>query len=409
LNWNALTLSSTFASFRYRNYRLWFFGQLISLTGSWMQRAAQGYLVFTLTHSSAFLGYVAFASGLPSLLFMLYGGVVADRVSLRKLILITETCMMVLAFILAGLVFTGAVQPWHILVLSFLLGTATAFETPARQSLVVDLVDRQDMTNAIALNVTLFNLGMIVGPATAGVVYALAGPAWCFTLNGISFLAVIAALALMTIQPRPAPVRHASVLSAIAEGIHYVRSQPVVRTLTISAFFYNIYDYAMIVFIPAFAVQLLNGDATTNGLLLTANAGGAVLGGLGLAAFANRAGRGRIWSISAYITPLMIAAFAFSRSLPFSLLLTVVIGVTSITVLNNSNALIQSTVSDDLRGRVMSLYALLMMSGGPFGSMLLGVIADRTGITVVVLLCAGMALLFAAWVRLRARQISAMK
>ena len=410
MNRNSLALHSTFAAFRHRNYRLWFFGQFISLIGSWMQTAAQGYLVYTLTQSPAFLGYVAFASGLPSWLFMLYGGVIADRVARRTLILVTQSAQSILAFVLAGLVFTGLVQPWHILALSFLVGTATAFEIPARQSLVIDLVGREDLTNALALNVTMSNSGMIVGPAVAGVIYALAGPAWCFTINGISYLAVIAALALMILPPRlasAAPLR--PVLAAIGEGIRYVQAQPVVQSLILSAFFYIIFDYAMIVFVPAFAVSLLNGDATISGLLLTANAAGAVLGGLFLAAFAGRIGRGKIWAISAYVTPWMIAAFAFSHSVPLSLLLTGVVGVTSITVMNNTNAIIQSSVSDELRGRVMSLYSLMFVSGGPLGSIVLGLIADRAGVTALVLVCAALALLFAAWVRFGGSAIRRMK
>jgi MFS family permease len=405
MNQNSLSLHSTFAALRHRNYRLWFFGQFVSLIGSWMQNAAQGYLIYTLTKSPLFLGYVAFASGLPSWLFMLYGGVIADRVARRTLILITQSVQMTLAFVLAGLVFTGLVQPWHILVLSFLGGTATAFEVPARQSMVMDLVGREDLTNALALNVTMSNSGMIIGPAVAGAVYALAGPAWCFTVNGVSYLAVILALSLMKLPPRLAPTRRISVLAAIGEGLRYVRAQPVVRSLILSAFFYIIFDYAMIVFVPAFAVSLLNGNATISGLLLTANAAGAVVGGLFLAAFASRIGRGKIWAISAYVTPWMIAAFAFSHSLPLSLLLTGVVGVTSITVMNNTSAIIQSSVSDELRGRVMSLYSLMFISGGPLGSIVLGAIADRAGVTVLVLVCAVLALGFAAWVRFGASAI----
>ncbi len=395
---NSVTIFSTFAALRHRNFRLWFVGQLISVIGSWMQTAAQGYLVYTLTQSSAYLGYIAFASGLPSFLFLLYGGVVADRVSRRGVILATQVVMMVFAFVLAGLVFTGLVQAWHLVVLSFLVGTARAFEIPARQSFVADLVNREDLTNAIALNVVMFNVAMIVGPAIAGLVYLAAGPALCFAINGVSYLAVIAALMLMKIPPKLGS-RQSSALAAIRESIHYVRHHPRIANLTLGAFFYNIFDYAMIIFIPAFAVKMLNGDATTNGLLLAVNAGGAVLGGLLLASLAGRIGRGKLLLFSIYITPWMIFGFALSGVLPLSLLFTLVIGVTSITVLNNINAIIQSTVSEDQRGRVMSLYSLMIMGGGPLGAMLLGWIADWIGVYAIVLICAGMALLFAGWVR----------
>jgi len=317
--------------------------------------------------------------------------------------------MMILAFILAALVFLGIVQPWHILVLAFLLGTASALEMPARMALVVDLVGREDLTNAISLSVMMMNTAMIVGPAIAGLLYAAAGPAWCFTINGISYLAVIGALLLMSLPPQQAPEKRASALAAIGEGLRYVRSHTIIRKLTLSSFFYNIFDYAMIIFIPAFAIQLLKGDATTNGLLLSANAGGAVVGGFLLAAFATRIGRGKIWKISAFTTPLMIAAFAFSHSVPLSLLLTGVIGLTSITVVNNANAMIQSSVSDELRGRVMSIFALMVTSSGPLASVLLGTMGDRWGIALVAILCAVMALLFALCVQFQAAQVSEMK
>ena len=169
-----------------------------------MQNTAQGFLVYSLTGSAAYLGYVGFISGLPAWFFMIYGGLIADRVPRRTLLILTQIAMMILAFILAGLVFLRVVQPWHILVLAFLLGTANAFDIPARQSFIIELVNREDMTNAIAFNATMFNIGAIVGPAIGGLVYALTGPGWCFTINGISFIAVIAALAIMRIKVIPA-------------------------------------------------------------------------------------------------------------------------------------------------------------------------------------------------------------
>jgi MFS family permease len=313
--------------------------------------------------------------------------------------------MMVLAFLLAGLVFSGLVRPWHILVLAFLSGSANAFEIPARHSLVAELVPREDMTNAIALNVTLFNIGMIAGPAIAGVVYTFAGAAWCFTINGISFLAVIAALASMRIAPRWTPARQSTALAALRQGLDYFRGLPLARKLALSAFTYNIFDYAMVIFIPAFAVSLLGGDAATNGLLLAASGAGAVIGGLSLAALPRRVGRGKIWAISVAAAPLAIAAFAITRWLPLSLLLTGLIGMTSITVLSNTNTMLQSIVPDEMRGRVMSLYALLLTSGGPLGALALGALADRSSTMVLALTCAGMALAFAGWAWTKAREI----
>ena len=193
----------TFIALKYPNYRLWFGGQLISLVGTWMQATAQGYLVYTLTGSAKWLGLVGFAAGVPSWLFTLYGGVIADRIPRRTLLLITQTVMMILAFILTGLVYWNIVQPWQIVLLAFLLGIANAFDAPARQSFVVELVDRPDLTNAIAINSTMFNLATVVGPAVAGLTYAAFGAAMCFAINGLSFLGVIIALLLMKLKSQP--------------------------------------------------------------------------------------------------------------------------------------------------------------------------------------------------------------
>src|SRR5437773_6836739 len=208
--WATQARGATFASLKHRNYRLWFTGNLVSLFGTWMQATAQGYLVFQLTNSPAYLGYVGFAAGVPAWMFTLYGGVIADRMSRRTLMLITQTSMMILAFVLAGLVFAGLVRPWQIVTLAFLLGVANAFDGPARLAFVVELVDREDLTNAIALNATMFNLATATGPAMAGLTYALIGPAWCFMLNGLSFTASITALLRMKLPPPKPATKRAS-------------------------------------------------------------------------------------------------------------------------------------------------------------------------------------------------------
>ena len=182
---SGFSLRRTFTALKYPNYRLWFWGQMISMLGTWMQITAQGFLIYDITRSPVYLGYVGFASGLPTWVFMLYGGVIADRFSRRKILVITQSIMMALAAILAILTFTSLVQPWHIIVLAFLLGTANAFDAPSRVSFVNELVDKPDLTNAIALNSTMFNTATATGPAIAGIAYAVAGPAWCFTINAV--------------------------------------------------------------------------------------------------------------------------------------------------------------------------------------------------------------------------------
>lgn len=394
----AISVSSTFSAFRHRNYRLWFIGQLVSMIGTWMQSTAQGYLMYQLTGSPAYLGYVGLVSGIPSWMFMIYGGLIADRMSRRTLLIITQSAMMVLAFILAALVFTGLVQWWHILVLAFFLGIANAFDTPARQSFVAELVSREDMTNAIALNGTMFNAGAIIGPAIGGVIYALTGPGWCFTLNGISFVAAIGALAVMRIVVTDAPVRRLGGITAIKEGFEYVLSDRLVATLAFSVLFFNVFGFATITLLPAWAVDVLGGDVRTNGLLLSARGFGAVIGGLTIAAFASRGNRGKMWMVSSFLVPLMFIAFALTRWLPLSLLLLAVIGYGMITVMNNSNAIVQSRVPDLLRGRVMALYSLMFMGGGPIGAAMVGITAEFTSPQLTVILCAFALLAFAAWI-----------
>lgn len=363
-----------------------------------MQSAAQGYLIYTLTGSAAYLGYVGFVSGVPSWVLMLYGGVIADRVSRRTLMMITQSAMMVLAFILAGLVFLGIVQPWHILILAFLLGIANAFDAPARQSFIVELVEREDMTNAIALNSTMFNTGAIVGPAVAGLVYALTGPAWCFTINGISFVAVIIALAMMNIKPVSAQHDRPSAIRAIVEGFRYIRAEQLVMTLVISVFVITIFGFGLITLIPAWAVTILHGDATTNGLLLSARGVGAVIGGLLIASMGSRKFRGKMWSVNSFILPLALAGFALSTWLPVSMFILAVMGFSLIAVLNNSNAMVQSLVPDALRGRVMAIYSLMLMGGTPIGSLLVGLMAERTSEQFTAFICAAVLLVFSGWI-----------
>lgn len=387
--------ATTFAAFRHRNYRLWFFGQLISMIGTWMQSTAQGYLIYTLTGSAAYLGYVGFISGVPSWLLMLYGGLVADRVPRRTLLIITQSCMMLLAFVLAGLVFSNLVQPWHILVLAFLLGVANAFDTPARQSMVVELVAREDLSNAIAFNSTIFNTGLVIGPAVGAAVYALTGPGWCFTINGISFLAVITALVMMRIELAPMPIYRGSALSLIAESFRYVRGNRLVLTLSLSVFIANIIGFGPITLLPAWAVSVLNGDVTTNGLLMSARGIGAVIGGLLIAAIASRGGRGKWWAASSLVLPISMLAFALTRELALSLFLMGILGFGMVTMMNNSNSIVQSIVPDELRGRVMGLYSLMFMGGGPLGALAAGTLADRTSEVTTFIVCAIGMLIFA--------------
>jgi len=386
--------AGTFAAFRHRNYRLWFTGQLISLIGTWMQNVAQGYLLYTLTGSVAYLGYVGFMSGLPSWLLMVYGGLIADRVPRRTLLVITQSVKMMLAFVLGGLVFLSWVQPWHILVLALLLGVANAFETPARKSLAVDLVKREDLTNAITLSDAMYYMSVIIGPTVGAVVYSLTGPGWCFILNGVSFIAVIAALLMMQIQSTAVLSQRGSALTAVAEGIRYVRGNRLVRTLITSEFLISIIGFGPMVLLPAWAVRVLSGDVTTNGLLLSARGIGAIVGALLIAVLASRGNRGKVWTWGSMIIPLAMVAFALSRNLPISLLCIGLVGFSYVTLETNNSAIVQSAVPDELRGRVTGLYALMYTGGEPLGALAMGLLADRTSEPFTFIICSVGLMLF---------------
>lgn len=374
---------------------------MVSLFGSWMQTTAQGYLVFELTNSPAYLGYVSFAVGVPTWLFMLYGGVIADRVSRRSLLLLTQTLMMLLAFILAGLTFTGLVQPWHIILLSLCLGTANAFDAPARLAIVPEMVDREDLTNAIALNATMFNSATALGPAVAGVTYALFGPAWCFMINGLTFLAVIGALSLIKLRPLVVERRKASAFAQLKEGLGYAISQPVIRIIISMTAVVSLFGFSFITLLPAWSVKVLGGDATTNGLLLSARGVGALISALGIASLGRFRYKGRLLTTGTIVFPFMLLLFSVVRSIPLALIILLGIGASMILVMNLSSVLMQILVEDKLRGRVMSVFSLTFFGFMPIGGLLVGFIAEYIGEPLTVGVGALVILVFAIYVRLR--------
>jgi MFS family permease len=388
-------MQGTFAALKHKNYQLWFYGQMVSLMGTWMQSTAQGYLIYQLTGSPVYLGLVGFAAGVPTWLFTLFGGVVADRISRRTLMVITQSTMLVLAFILAALTFTNVVRPWHILVLAFLLGVANAFDAPARVSFVLELVPREDMTNAIALNSTMFNTATVVGPSIAGLTYAAFGPAWCFTLNGISFIAVIVALLLMHIKLDAQQARRSNAMVEIIEGLEYVFTNRLVLSLTATVGLVSMFGFGLMNLLPAWATDVLRGNEVTNGLLISARGFGALISALMLASLTKHKIRGRLWMVGYMVVPASLFFFAWIRWLPLSLTLLVVIGWGMMMLTNNSNALIQSRVPDNLRGRVMGVYALVLNGFIPVGALLAGAVAQKLGSPVMVMLSAGILLIFA--------------
>lgn len=392
------SLRDTFISLQYPNYRLWFFGQLFSLVGTWTQSTAQGYLMFELTQSSTYLGYVGFVGGLPTWIFTLYAGAIADRLPRRTMLMATQGAMMGLAFILAGLAFAGAVQPWHILAMAFCLGICNAFDAPARQAFVVELVERDALTNAIALNATMFTSAVVIGPAVGGLAYAALGPGWCFTINGISFVAVLAALLMMRMAPFvPKPGKTAT-LTSIKEGMRFAFSHPTVRMLITNLGITSLFSLGMITLIPAWAVNVLDGDATTNGWLLSARGIGSLTGALMIASLSKARLRGRMWTTASFVLPLTMLLFSFTHTLLFSLLAIVGVGWAFTTINNTTNALVQTQLPDEIRGRVMSIYIWIFFGASPLGALLAGYLATGLGEPMAVRVGALFLLAFAGLV-----------
>ena len=387
-------LRETFISLKYPNYRLWFVGQLISLVGSWTQATAQGYLIYQLTQSPAYLGYVSFASGLPSWFFSLYAGAIADRVPRRTLMVITQSCMLVLAFALAILTFTNVIQWWHILIMAFLMGICNAFDAPARQAFVLEMVEREDLTNAIALNSTMFNSALVLGPAIGGLIYASVGPGLCFTINGISFIAVIIALLLMRLKPFTPPSKKGKTWSDVKAGLKYVVEDPGIRNLITNLFITTVFGFGIATLIPAWAVEVLGGDATTNGFLLAARGFGSLIGALTVAAMGHFSFRGKVLTINSLLMPIMMIIFAYMRMLIPALLAMAGVGFTLMMILNVSNAMVQTRIVDEMRGRVMGIYVFFFFGAIPLGSLLAGWAADIIGEPLTVTASALILLVF---------------
>ncbi len=387
---------AAFAALRYPNYRLWFAGQAVSLIGTWMQSVAQGWVVYQLTGSKFALGAISFAGTVPTLFFMLPAGALADRWPRRRLMLLTQTAMMLLAFVLAGLAATGKLRAWHIGLLAFALGVANSFDAPARQSLAVELVeDRRDLMNAIALNSMMFNLARVIGPALGGLVLALMGAAWCFALNGLSFLAVIVALLRMRLLPPPRAARRERLTAQVVAGLRYVRGNGPVRTLIVLVGVSSLFGMSYATVLPAYAVDVLRvGEASLGGL--NAAVGLGALGGSMTVAFLGRFRRkGLLLTLGSLLFPGALLALSFSRSFVLSLACLTVAGFGFVTQNATSNTLVQSIIPDELRGRVMGLYSLMFFGVTPFGALLAGSLAQVWGPSAAVAIGAAVTLAFA--------------
>lgn len=386
---------NTFAALKHRNYRLYFSGQLISLTGMWMQNTAQPWLVYQLTGSPLYLGIVSFSSSIPALTLALWAGVFVDRVPKRVLLLLTQMAEALLATFLAIDVFLGWVQPWHVVIFAILNGVVNVFDAPARQAFVIEMVGRDDLTNAVALNSATFQMGRIIGPSLAGIFLALVGPAWCFLLNGFSFLAVIWALLRMQVQDaKPAP-RIGSAVAQLREGVGYIWNDRIVRTLFAMVAVSNIFAIGYTALLPAFARDVLETGPTGFGLMGAAIGVGALTGALTVATLGSSARKGILLTAGNLLLPVMVLAFAASRVFPLSLLILFFAGLGFMTMNTTANTLIQTSVPDHLRGRVMGAYAMIFFGFFPFSSLMAGFIAEHFSIPLGAAFGGAVALTFA--------------
>ncbi|MHB8626206.1 MAG: MFS transporter [Aggregatilineales bacterium] len=378
----------TFAALRYYNFRLYFGGQLVSTSGTWMQTVAQSALVFDLTQSALWLGIVACAAGLPSLLLSPFAGVIVERVPRRRILVFTQSAQMILAFALSALVLTQVVQVWHIVVLALLLGMTNAIDAPARQAFVIDMVGREDLSSGIALNSLMFNLSRVVGPTAAGLALATVGAGWCFFLNGASFLAVIVSLFFMHITPTDRRITSLSVVKQLREGLRFAGTHATIGPLLLLALSASMFASNASTLFPAFAGEVLKSPDQAYAALVTANGIGAVLAAAFVTWLGRRFGRGRMLAIMAVVDCLATGLLAVTGNpdhISPTLFLGTIYGFSLILQFVTMNTLIQTEVPDDFRGRVSSLYTLTFFGAAPFGALFLGLAAQGLGTPVTLL------------------------
>jgi len=387
----------TLRALKHHSFQLFFGGQLISLIGTWMQSVAQSWLVYRLTGSSLLLGAVGFASQFPVLLASPLGGIVADRYNRQRIVIGTQVASMSLAFALAVLTLAHRITIPEIFVLAVLLGIVNAFDIPGRQSFLVEMVGKEDLINAIALNSSMFNGARIVGPAIAGILVSRIGEGWCFFANAVSYIAVIIGLFMMRVPPRP-HLPTGPALAHLMEGFRFVSQTAPIRAILLLLGLVSLVAMPYTVLMPIFADRILHGGARGLGILMGATGVGALLGALTLAARTGVQGLGRWVTFACGGFAITLIAFGLSKNFWLSAALLVPVGFCMMLQMSSSNTLIQSMVPDHLRGRVMAVYSMMFMGMAPFGALLGGALADRLGAPITVTMgavaCLGGAAIF---------------
>jgi MFS family permease len=376
-----------FRSLQYRNYRLFFSGQSLSLIGTWMQRIAMPWLVYHMTGSAFLLGLVSFAGQIPTFLLAPFAGVITDRFSRYKVLLITQIFSLVQAFLLAILALTGTIQMWHIVVLSIVLGCINAFDVPSRHSFVIEMVEKkEDLGNAIALNSMMFNGARLIGPSIAGLMLATAGEGICFLINAVSYIFVIASLLMMHIKPRELPKKENHLLKELKEGLDYTFGFAPIKHLILLLAIVSFMGSSYQVLMPVFAKEVLHGGSQTFGFLMGAAGLGALLGAIFLASRESVLRLGRIIPAAAGLFGAGLIAMSFLKFFPVTLILMVVVGLGLMLHTASSNTILQTITDDDKRGRVMSFYTMAIMGTAPFGSLLAGFLAKYIGTPETILI-----------------------
>ena len=405
LNWQAAG-----RALRHRNFQLFFGGQLISLIGTWMQTVAQSWLVYRLTGSGLLLGAVGFASQIPVFLVAPIGGITADRANRHRVVIATQTASMILAFVLAALTLTNKVQVWHIFVLASFLGVVNAFDIPGRQSFLVDMVGKDDLMNAIALNSSMFNGARVIGPAVAGVLVARLGEGWCFFANGVSYIAVIVGLMLMKVHSPPRASTKTPPLEHLIEGFQFVEHTAPIRALLLLLGLVSAVGMPYTVLMPIFADKILHGGgqefatligshdlgAVRLGILMGAAGVGALLGALTLALRSGLKGLSKWVTVCCAGFGVSLILFSFSKAFWLSVVLLLPVGYFIMLQMASSNTLIQAMVPDELRGRVMAVYSMMFMGLAPLGALMGGALSDRLGAPWTVAI-GGFASVIGAW------------
>lgn len=402
ITFTSLMAITTFSSFRSRNYRLFFTGQSISLIGTWMQKTAVSWVIYSLTHSKFMLGVSVFATLFPSFTFSFIGGVVADRYDKYKLLLVTQFASMVQAVLLTVMVYTGHYNVWAILALSVVLGTINAFDVPARQSLVYDMVDdKKTLPNALALNSSMVNLSRLIGPALAGLTIEKYGDNVCFGLNALSFVAVIISLLMMRLPKQVVKANSKNVLADLREGVSYVRHTPTIAFVLMMLATMSLLVLPFNTLIPVFAKDIFHGTASTFGVVDSAIGLGAFIGAIFLASLRVGTNLNVILAINTFVFGAGLVCFSHTTYYPLALLFAVIAAFGMMSQVTITNTIIQTTVAANMRGRVISLYAMSFFGMMPLGGLIVGAVSERIGAQntvmgegIIALLIAGTHLYF---------------